>query len=182
MAYTFKDDGSSLTYFREYNKEVGTGDKTLVGNWVEERALRDAVATGRYKLWCDPTPDPKAPQQTYTKFTTRPDVAGTVLRTVVHSDHTPASEYITSNQVPDPGYSVYVNKGKGARDALLEQRAWELARVRQTGSRSHARHHRPRVACSASLHYPRSSTVPSHEAEVLRARSCCSLTAPRSAG
>jgi len=132
MAYTFKDDGSSLTYFREYNKEVGTGDKTLVGNWVEERALRDAVATGRYKLWCDPTPDPKAPQQTYTKFTTRPDVAGTVLRTVVHSDHTPASEYITSNQVPDPGYSVYVNKGKGARDALLEQRAWELARATES--------------------------------------------------
>ena len=35
MAYTFKDDGASLTYFRDYNKEVGTGDKTLVGNWVE---------------------------------------------------------------------------------------------------------------------------------------------------
>ena len=41
MAYTFKDDGAALTYYREYNKEVGTGDLTLTGNWVEERALRE---------------------------------------------------------------------------------------------------------------------------------------------
>lgn len=129
MAYTFKDDGSTLTYYREYNKEVGTGDKTLVGNWVEERALRDAVETGRYKLWCNPSTDPKAPQETYTKFTTRPDTLNTYRRTVVHSDHTPAAEFITSNQVPDPGYSVYVSKGKGAREALLEARAWELAKA-----------------------------------------------------
>ena len=47
MAYTFKDDGHALTFYREYNKEVGTGDKTLVGNWVEERALRDVCETGR---------------------------------------------------------------------------------------------------------------------------------------
>jgi len=129
MAYTFKDDGSSLTYYREYNKEVGTGDKTLVGNWVEERALRDEVETGRYKLWCDPTPDPKAPQKTYTKFTTRPDVFETYKRTVVHSDHTPSAEFITSNQVPDPGYRVYKSQGKGSREAMLEARAWELARA-----------------------------------------------------
>lgn len=128
MAYTFKDDGSSLTYYREYNKEVGTGDKTLVGNWVEERALRDVVDTGRYKLWCNPDVNPKAPQQTFTKFTTRPDTLDTYRRTVVHSDHTPAAEYFTSNQVPDPGYSVYAKQGKGTREALLEQRAWELAR------------------------------------------------------
>ena len=47
MAYTFKDDGHALTFYREYNKEVGTGDKTLVCNWVEERALRDVCETGR---------------------------------------------------------------------------------------------------------------------------------------
>jgi len=127
MAYTFKDDGSSLTYYREYNKEVGTGDKTLVGNWVEERALRDMISTGRYKLWVNPKEDPKALQQTFTKFTTRPDARDTYQRTVTHSDHTPAAEYITSNQVPDPGYAVYVNPNKGSREALLEARAMELA-------------------------------------------------------
>ena len=127
MSYTFKDDGASLTYYREYNKEVGTGDKTLVGNWVEERALREAVTTGRYKMWVNPTEDPKGPQQTFTKFTTRPDVLDTYRRTVVHSDHTPSAEFITSNQVPDPGYAVYTNPGMGAREALLEERARALA-------------------------------------------------------
>jgi len=132
MAYTFKDDGASLTYYREYNKEVGTGDKTLVGNWVEERALRDVIDTGRYKLWVNPTEDAKAKQQTFTKFTTRPDVKDTYRRTVTHSDHTPSSEFITSNQVPDPGYSVYVNPNKGAREKLMEQRARELSVLQPT--------------------------------------------------
>jgi hypothetical protein len=127
MSYTFKDDGASLTYYREYNKEVGTGDKTLVGNWVEERALRESVTTGRYKLWVNPKEDPLAPQRTFTKFTTRPDTLDTYRRTVVHSDHTPSAEFITSNQVPDPGYAVYVNPTKGAREALLEARARELS-------------------------------------------------------
>jgi len=127
MAYTFKDDGASLTYYREYNKEVGTGDKTLIGNWVEERALREDLDTGRYKHWVNTSTDPREKQKTFTKFTTRPDVDGTYQRTVVHSDHTPSAEFITSNQVPDPGYCVYQTKGKGAREALLEQRARELA-------------------------------------------------------
>eukprot|EP00965_Chrysotila_dentata_P228871 6196855-Pleurochrysis_carterae.AAC.2 len=86
MAYTFKDDGAALTYYREYNKEVGTGDKTLVGNWVEERALRDEVDSGRYKLWTDPTPDPQAPQQSFTKTTSRPDGSDTFRRTIAHDD------------------------------------------------------------------------------------------------
>jgi len=127
MAYTFKDDGSALTYYREYNKEVGTGDKTLVGNWVEERALRDTIKTGRYHLWANPDPDPKAPQQTFTKFTTRPDSLDTYNRTLVHSDHTPPAEFATSNMPTDPGYAVYVNPQKGVRTALLEKRAMELA-------------------------------------------------------
>ena len=127
MSYTFKDDGASLTYYREYNKEVGTGDKTLVGNWVEERALRDVIKTGRYKLWVDPSEDGRIRQQTYTKFTTRPDAIDTSRRTLLHSDHTPSAEYITSNQVPDPGYSVYVNPNKGAREQLMERRAMEMA-------------------------------------------------------
>lgn len=129
MAYTFKDDGSRLTYFREYNKEVGTGDKTLVGNWVEERALRESVETGRYKMWTNPDPDPKAQQQTFTKFTTRPDTLDTYRRTVVHSDHTPSDEFLTSNQVRDPGYAVYVNPAKGARERLLEERAYSEAKA-----------------------------------------------------
>ena len=211
MAYTFKDDGSRLTYFREYNKEVGTGDKTLVGNWVEERALRESVETGRYKMWTNPDPDPKAQQQTFTKFTTRPDTLDTYRRTVVHSDvraaasqplpptrrrdrapaaplaarsvgphglasarapllgsgsplapprraprppfrepptrptpppppplltpplppaqHTPSDEFLTSNQVRDPGYAVYVNPAKGARERLLEERAYSMAKA-----------------------------------------------------
>jgi hypothetical protein len=131
MAYTFKDDGSSLTYYREYNKEVGTGDKTLVGNWVEERALREELkgpsSTGRYKHWVNTSKDPLEKQKTFTKFTTRPDIGDTYQRVFTHSEYTPPSEYLTSNQVPPPGYAVYVKKGQGARAALLEQRARELS-------------------------------------------------------
>ena len=160
MSYTFKDDGASLTYYREYNKEVGTGDKTLVGNWVEERALRDVVDTGRYKLWVNPKADPKAAQETFTKFTTRPDTLDTYRRTVVHSDHTPSAEFMTSNQVPDPGYAVYTNPGMGAREALLEKRARELAVVRAAPPprRAHRRAHRyasrrqPPFLLPSSLH------------------------------
>jgi len=129
MAYTFKDDGSALTYYREYNKEVGTGDKTLVGNWVEERALRDEIKTGRYQLWTNPSSDPKAPQQTFTKFTTRPDATDTYSRVFTHSDHVPPSEFVTSNQVVPNSYSVYVNPEKGVRQAMLEKRAMELAQA-----------------------------------------------------
>jgi len=129
MAYTFKDDGSALTYYREYNKEVGTGDKTLVGNWVEERALREEIKTGRYQLWTNPSSDPKAPQQTFTKFTTRPDSLDTYRRTVVHGDHVPPTDFVTSNQVVPPSYSVYVNPEKGVRTAMMEKRAMELAQA-----------------------------------------------------
>ena len=152
MAYTFKDDGASLTYYREYNKEVNPGgDKTLVGNWVEERALRDVLDTGRYKLWVGTTPEAKEFQQTFTKFTTRPDVKGTYQRTVVHSDHTPAAEFITSNQVPDPGYAVYVYPPKGAREALLEKRARELAVVRAPAHAA-TRPHCTRARLGCTLH------------------------------
>ena len=86
MAYTFKDDGSALTFYREYNKEVGTGDRTLVGNWVEERALRDVAETGRYKLWANPDQDPRAMQTTFTKQTPRPDNCDTFRRVFAHSE------------------------------------------------------------------------------------------------
>ncbi|KAL1504125.1 hypothetical protein AB1Y20_010535 [Prymnesium parvum] len=129
MSYTFKDDGSAMTYYREYNKEVGTGDKTLVGNWVEERALRDEIRTGRYQLWANPDPDPKATQKSFTKFTTRPDALDSYYRTIVHSDHVPAYEFTTSNQATGPGYAVYKNPEKGVRTSLLEQRAHELAKA-----------------------------------------------------
>jgi len=128
MSYTFKDDGHALTYYREYNKEVGTGDKTLVGNWVEERSLRGDLESGRYKLWANPSPDPRAPQQTFTKQTMRPDNADTFRRTIAHSDHLPAEQWITSNQVPDPGTCIYTKPEKGAREKLLEERAMALAK------------------------------------------------------
>lgn len=127
MAYTFKDDGQALTYYREYNKEVGTGDKTLIGNWVEERILRDDVDSGRYALWANPSPDPTAPQQTFSKSTLRPDCSDTFRRTIVHSDHQPAGSYITSNQVRDPGYLTYHNPEKGVRERRLEERAMQMA-------------------------------------------------------
>jgi len=127
MAYTFKDDGQQLTYYREYNKEVGTGDKTLIGNWVEERALRDNIDSGRYKLWTNPSPDPHADQTMFTKSTSRPDGHDTFRRTVAHNNHTPPAEYVTSNNVPDPGYCVYANPEKGAREKLMEERAMALA-------------------------------------------------------
>ena len=127
MAYTFKDDGARLTYFRDYNKEVGTGDNTLVGNWVEERALRDMVETGRYKQWVNPSGDPLAPQKTYHRLEPRPDTLDTYRRTVVHSDHTPSEDYETTNEFAAKAQSAYVYPPKGAREALLEERARKLA-------------------------------------------------------
>jgi len=127
MAYTFKDDGAALTYYREYNKETNAKNETLVGNWVEERALRDQIQTGRYQLWVDNSDDPTIAQKTYTKFTQRPDASDTYTRTLVHSEHTPSAEYCTNNQVPAPPYARYVNPGKGARAQLMEKRAMELA-------------------------------------------------------
>ena len=89
MAYTFKDDGSALTYYREYNKEVNDKNETLVGNWVEERALKEQIGTGRYQLWVtkgDEKSVPTQPQKTFTKFSTRPDALDTFSRTLAHSD------------------------------------------------------------------------------------------------
>jgi hypothetical protein len=137
MAYTFQDDGGRMTYYREYNKEVLDKNETLVGNWVEERALRDQIGTGRYALWVN-TGDEKSvatnKQQTFTKFTTRPDALDTFSRTLAHSDHTPSAEYSTNNDVKDPGYSRYVNPGVGAREKLLVERAAALARSEEDGS------------------------------------------------
>ena len=89
MAYTFKDDGVSMTYYREYNKEVNDKNETLVGNWVEERALRDQIQTGRYQLWVDNSDDPRKTSKTFTKFTQRPDALDTYTRTLVHSEVRP---------------------------------------------------------------------------------------------
>ena len=88
MAYTFKDDGNALTFYREYNKEVNdsSANRTLVGNWVEERALKDNTDTGRYKLWANPDQDPRALQTTFTKQTPRPDNSDTFRRVVAHSE------------------------------------------------------------------------------------------------
>ena len=86
MAYTFKDDGNSMTYYREYNKEVNDKNETLVGNWVEERALRDQIQTGRYQLWVDNSDDPGKTSRQFTKFTQRPDALDTYSRTLVHSE------------------------------------------------------------------------------------------------
>jgi len=137
MAYTFKDDGGSMTYYREYNKEVLDKNETLVGNWVEERALRDQIGTGRYALWVN-TGDEKSvanvKQQTFTKFTTRPDALDTFSRTLAHSDHTPSAEYATNNDVKDPGYAKYVNPGIGAREKLLVERARQLAKSEEVGT------------------------------------------------
>ena len=63
----------------------------------------------RYALWVN-TGDEKSvatnKQQTFTKFTTRPDALDTFSRTLAHSDHTPSAEYATNNDVKDPGNPI----------------------------------------------------------------------------
>lgn len=127
MAYTFKDDGSALTFYREYNKEVGTGDRTLVGNWVEERALRDVAETGRYKLWTNPDQDPRAMQKTFTKQEPRPDNCDTFRRVFAHSEYTAPDEMCTTSAYVDPGYPRYEQPQLGARERLMIERAKQLA-------------------------------------------------------
>jgi hypothetical protein len=130
---TFKDDGMMTTYYREYNKECnGTGDKTLVGNWVEERALRAKEDTGRYKLWVNGQDDPTDLQKTYTKKTERPDGGSslnTFSRTFAHDETVPVGFWMSSNEVPEQPYNKYVAPGKGAREAVLERRAREIAQA-----------------------------------------------------
>lgn len=119
------------TYYREYNKECNeTGDKTLVGNWVEERALRDTEETGRYKMWVNREDGPDAVQKTYTKKVMRPDGGSnldTFSRTQAHEEMVPTAFWMTSNEVPDPGYRTYITPAKGVREAALERRAQEAA-------------------------------------------------------
>lgn len=91
--------------------------------------LAEEIGTGRYKLWANPSQDPKAPQRTFSKSATRPDDLDTYRRTMLHSEYTPTAEYQTSNQVVDPGYCVYTNPAKGAREAMLEKRAMDLAKA-----------------------------------------------------
>merc|ERR1712093_125800 len=96
MAYTFKDDGTKMTYYRDYNKVAN--DSCLVGNWVEERALKESTETFRYKLWTDPTHDPKKSDDTHSRLNGRPDVSDTAKRVVYHSYHQPTAEHHTTNQ------------------------------------------------------------------------------------
>ena len=133
MAYTFKDDGGRMTYYREYNKEVSSaGDKTLVGNWVEERALRAEVQTGRYPLWTSSCLEPAARERTFSKGTARPDNADTFRRVFFHSDHTPPSEYASHNvEKMGAGGRAYSTPKKGARERLLDARARAAAREQE---------------------------------------------------
>jgi len=100
-----------------------------VGNWVEERALRDtAEATGRYKLWVNKSDEPSAPQKTFTFSSERPDTGAslnTFSRTFAHEEAVPVDFWMTSNEVPRE--MKYVTQATGVREALLERRAREMA-------------------------------------------------------
>ncbi len=123
-----KDSTDTLTFFRDYNKEVGNGDLTLVGNWVEERALRHNEGTGRYKQWARPD---NLGSVIFSKSRPRPDggdANNTFRRTMLGSEYLPASEYATSNAPASDAFRKYVEPEVGARERNLRERAMEEAR------------------------------------------------------
>eukprot|EP00195_Chlamydomonas_chlamydogama_P015010 CAMPEP_0202909992 /NCGR_PEP_ID=MMETSP1392-20130828/50783_1 /ASSEMBLY_ACC=CAM_ASM_000868 /TAXON_ID=225041 /ORGANISM="Chlamydomonas chlamydogama, Strain SAG 11-48b" /LENGTH=274 /DNA_ID=CAMNT_0049599937 /DNA_START=124 /DNA_END=948 /DNA_ORIENTATION=+ len=81
--------------YTNYNKTPVDTAPTLIGNWVEERALKEATGTTRYETWVEkPTPS-----QTQTSiFATRQDRGvdePTHPRVIEHSEQTDKANWTT---------------------------------------------------------------------------------------
>mmetsp|Transcript_18086 Transcript_18086/g.21653 ORF Transcript_18086/g.21653 Transcript_18086/m.21653 type:complete len:262 (-) Transcript_18086:546-1331(-) len=89
-------DGSHHPY-GGYNK-VSQTSETLVGNWVEERALEAATGTHRYKSWVEPVSDTTFEDGVYAKKVGAPDFIPTAPRVIEHSNKTESEEWMTHSQ------------------------------------------------------------------------------------
>ncbi|KAG8469762.1 hypothetical protein KFE25_006217 [Diacronema lutheri] len=129
MAYTFKDSDADKTFFKDYNK-VDVHESTLVGNWHEERALKQMTGQMRSTQWVAPSSEAHQgdAEPMRTKMKGHPDLQDTTMRVFFHSDYVEPKDFKPASQMfrEDP-WRTYEDKGVGARTALMQRRARELA-------------------------------------------------------
>ena len=135
------------TYYKDYNKVTGQ-QSTLVGNWYEERALKDTTGQMRSTQWVSPS-DPSlqgAAEPMHTKAKGHPDLEDTTMRVFFHSDYVAPSEFKPASQMfTEDRWRRYEPKATGSRTALLERRARELAQAQVAGEEAAAEDDREQV-------------------------------------
>merc|ERR1712216_461025 len=136
MSYVFKDDKNLGTNYRDYNKE--DNDKCLIGNWVEERALKEDVGTFRYPKWVNADPDQTIQDSRYTKngLHSGLEADNSGARVLTHSDYVHPSNYVTANNVPADTYRVYHDKEAGALTTARDKKYLEAAMLSESSPAS----------------------------------------------
>mmetsp|Transcript_38994 Transcript_38994/g.90313 ORF Transcript_38994/g.90313 Transcript_38994/m.90313 type:complete len:268 (+) Transcript_38994:101-904(+) len=129
MAYTFKDSSIDKTYYKDYNKVDGQ-QAVLVGNWAEERALKESTGQMRSTQWVEPSSAmlQGVAEPSHTKMKGHPDMEDTTMRVFFHSDYIEPRDFKPASQLfREDKWRRYEDKGTGARTAMLECRAREMA-------------------------------------------------------
>lgn len=126
----------------QYNKKSNQG--ALIGNWVEERALKADTGEPRYRQWEDsigedgPRDDsgPQGPTQRWTKGGEKADQNDSFGRCFLHDDR---DDYSTVKSFNETSYEnpknltgnkvtrEYRAVGEGAKARLTQQEMWDLA-------------------------------------------------------
>jgi len=120
----------------QYNKKVNKG--SLIGNWIEERALLDNTGVFRYQEWEDSIgeegpKDDSVVAKRWTKGGEKADQNDTFNRCFSHSDHQEydsmktSSEHSHQHPQKRTGYREYRDVGQGSRTRMTQQEMWDLA-------------------------------------------------------
>jgi len=120
----------------QYNKKENKG--SLIGNWVEERALQETTGVFRYQEWEDSIGeegprDDSVVTQRFTKGGEKADQNDTFNRCFSHMDHEEYGDMKTfsedtfKNPTKQGGYRQYKDVGQGSRTRLTQQEMWDLA-------------------------------------------------------
>lgn len=149
------------TYYKDYNKVTGQ-QSTLVGNWFEERALKDTTGQMRSTQWVSPS-DPSLQgvvEPMHTKSKGHPDLEDTTMRVFFHSDYVAPSEFKPASQMfTEDRWRRYEPKTTGSRTALLERRARELALAQIAGEEAVAEDDRDQVLTAGRVSEAQASFV-----------------------
>jgi len=120
----------------QYNKKENKG--SLIGNWVEERALQETTGIFRYQEWEDSIGEegPKDDSVVTTRWTKggeKADQNDTFNRCFSHMDHQEYgsmrsfTEHTYQNPAKTTGYREYRDVGAGTRSRMTQQEMWDLA-------------------------------------------------------
>ncbi|KAJ1624465.1 hypothetical protein T492DRAFT_1046912 [Pavlovales sp. CCMP2436] len=108
MAYTFKDSSIDKTYYKDYNKVDGQ-QAVLVGNWAEERALKESTGQMRSTQWVEPSSAmlQGVAEPSHTKMKGHPDMEDTTMRVFFHSDAHRDSLFLVESGLLAPHLADY---------------------------------------------------------------------------